>query len=110
MMNNDLLDSPTSPPLGSNSESATRVAVNAPTSRRSIRTATDWSSFRLAIRQVFHDDRTSTERVSPSHTIRHAARDHSADLMQGDREIVIRHGSELYRLNVTRSGKLILRK
>jgi hemin uptake protein HemP len=34
----------------------------------------------------------------------------SADLMQGDREIVIRHGSELYRLNVTRSGKLILRK
>ena len=34
----------------------------------------------------------------------------STDLMQGDREIVIRHGSELYRLNVTRSGKLILRK
>jgi hemin uptake protein HemP len=34
----------------------------------------------------------------------------SAELMQGDREIVIRHGAELYRLNVTRSGKLILRK
>ncbi|HEY4312442.1 MAG TPA: hemin uptake protein HemP [Pirellulales bacterium] len=34
----------------------------------------------------------------------------SLDLMRGDREIVIRHGNELYRLNVTRSGKLILRK
>lgn len=34
----------------------------------------------------------------------------SRDLMQGDREIVIRHGTEAYRLSVTRSGKLILRK
>jgi len=34
----------------------------------------------------------------------------SAELMRGQREIVIRHGQELYRLNVTRSGKLILRK
>ena len=34
----------------------------------------------------------------------------SAELMCGQREIVIRHGQELYRLNVTRSGKLILRK
>jgi hemin uptake protein HemP len=32
------------------------------------------------------------------------------DLMQGQREIVIRHGDEAYRLSVTRSGKLILRK
>ena len=30
--------------------------------------------------------------------------------MQGNREIVIRHGTEAYRLSVTRSGKLILRK
>ncbi len=30
--------------------------------------------------------------------------------MQGTREIIIRHGSEAYRLSVTRSGKLILRK
>jgi hemin uptake protein HemP len=30
--------------------------------------------------------------------------------MQGHREIVIRHGNEAYRLSVTRSGKLILRK
>ncbi len=34
----------------------------------------------------------------------------SRDLMQGHREIVIRHGVEAYRLSVTRSGKLILRK
>ena len=34
----------------------------------------------------------------------------SHDLMQGHREIVIRHGQEAYRLSVTRAGKLILRK
>jgi hemin uptake protein HemP len=34
----------------------------------------------------------------------------SQELMQGNREIVIRHGTEAYRLSVTRSGKLILRK
>jgi hemin uptake protein HemP len=34
----------------------------------------------------------------------------SQDLMLGQREIVIRHGTQAYRLSVTRSGKLILRK
>jgi hemin uptake protein HemP len=34
----------------------------------------------------------------------------SQELMQGQREIVIRHGEEAYRLSVTRAGKLILRK
>ena len=34
----------------------------------------------------------------------------SRELMQGYREIIIRHGDEAYRLSVTRSGKLILRK
>ncbi|REK10531.1 MAG: hemin uptake protein HemP [Planctomycetota bacterium] len=34
----------------------------------------------------------------------------SRDLMGGEREIVIRHGTDAYRLSVTRSGKLILRK
>jgi hemin uptake protein HemP len=34
----------------------------------------------------------------------------SRDLMQGEREIVIQHGEEAYRLSVTRAGKLILRK
>jgi hemin uptake protein HemP len=34
----------------------------------------------------------------------------SQELMQGEREIVIRHRDDAYRLSVTRSGKLILRK
>jgi hemin uptake protein HemP len=34
----------------------------------------------------------------------------SVVLMQGQREIIIRHGEEAYRLSITRSGKLILRK
>ena len=34
----------------------------------------------------------------------------SQELMQGTREIIIRHGEEAYRLSVPRSGKLILRK
>jgi hemin uptake protein HemP len=34
----------------------------------------------------------------------------SRELMRGDREIGIRHGAELYRLTLTRNGKLILRK
>ncbi len=32
------------------------------------------------------------------------------ELMQGQREIVIRHLGENYRLSITRAGKLILRK
>jgi hemin uptake protein HemP len=32
------------------------------------------------------------------------------DLMQGAREIAIRHHDQFYRLSITRSGKLILRK
>ena len=34
----------------------------------------------------------------------------SAALFQGGKEIVIRHGSEEYRLRITRAGKLILTK
>jgi hemin uptake protein HemP len=34
----------------------------------------------------------------------------SRDLLDGKREVLIRHGREIYRLSVTRSGKLILRK
>ncbi len=34
----------------------------------------------------------------------------SEDLFHGAREVVIRHGSEEYRLRITRSGKLILTK
>lgn len=34
----------------------------------------------------------------------------SEDLLQGAREMIIRHGSEDYRLRLTRVGKLILNK
>jgi hemin uptake protein HemP len=34
----------------------------------------------------------------------------STDLFQGGKELVIRHGSEEYRLRITRTGKLILTK
>jgi hemin uptake protein HemP len=34
----------------------------------------------------------------------------SSDLLQGEREILISHGDELYRLRLTRNGKLILQK
>ncbi len=34
----------------------------------------------------------------------------SDDILQGSREVLIRHAEEVYRLRVTRSGKLILHK
>lgn len=34
----------------------------------------------------------------------------SEDLLLGQREIIIRHGGEDYRLRLTRAGKLILNK
>ena len=34
----------------------------------------------------------------------------STDLLQGHREVFIEHGDEVYRLLVTRNGKLILQK
>ncbi len=52
--------------------------------------------------------RSMTPKDQPQPTVPRVV--NSEDLMQGGREIVIRHGNEFYRLNVTRSGKLILRK
>jgi hemin uptake protein HemP len=34
----------------------------------------------------------------------------SDELLHGQREVLIRHGSEVYRLRLTRQGKLILQK
>jgi len=34
----------------------------------------------------------------------------SADLLQGEREVLIRHADEVYRLRLTRNNKLILQK
>jgi len=43
----------------------------------------------------------------PAHALREIE---SRDLLLGEREILIRHSGEVYRLSLTRSGKLILRK
>ena len=42
--------------------------------------------------------------------IRHPRQVRSEALLQGDRELQIIHGDEIYRLSVTRQGKLILHK
>jgi hemin uptake protein HemP len=34
----------------------------------------------------------------------------SSDILQGDREVLIQHGEHVYRLRVTKAGKLILNK
>ena len=34
----------------------------------------------------------------------------SSELLRGETELLIRHGDELYRLKLTRNGKLILQK
>ena len=34
----------------------------------------------------------------------------SCELLRGENELLIRHGDELYRLRLTRNGKLILQK
>ena len=34
----------------------------------------------------------------------------AADLLQGQREVIIEHGGEEYRLRLTRQGKLLLTK
>ena len=35
---------------------------------------------------------------------------HSEDLFQGEREVIIKHSKDSYRLLVTKAGKLILNK
>ncbi len=55
----------------------------------------------------------STEDRLPSATSEGSApprRLNSADLFKGDREIHIQHEEKIYRLQVTRNGKLILTK
>ena len=34
----------------------------------------------------------------------------SSELLRGETELLIRHGDELYRIKLTRNGKLILQK
>lgn len=52
-----------------------------------------------------HDDSQASD-----HEKQAPARLCSKDLLQGRREVLIEHEAELYRLRVTRNGKLILHK
>ncbi len=60
-----------------------------------------------------NDDRVSDANALPTESIPLAPGTKlvsSADLFAGCRELVIRHGNELYRLRITKAGKLILNK
>ena len=55
------------------------------------------------------NDQKATER-SPRNASEQLKPIASADLLQGRRELQILHGTEVYRLTLTRTGKLILHK
>lgn len=48
--------------------------------------------------------------VSPSSAKRSVREVDSCELLRGESELLIRHDGELYRLKLTRNGKLILQK
>ena len=57
------------------------------------------------------DSIPAEEKPNEPPLVRHHEREiNSADLLQGEREVVIHHEGMVYRLSVTRAGKLILRK
>ena len=53
------------------------------------------------------EDRNQNAPDAPSDRVRAVA---SEDLFQGQRELLIEHAGETYRLRLTRNGKLILNK
>ncbi|MDO7680919.1 MAG: hemin uptake protein HemP [Pirellulales bacterium] len=63
-------------------------------------------------------DSTNKQKTTEQKTTEHSPRNPpeqlkpiaSADLLQGRRELQILHGNEVYRLTLTRTGKLILHK
>ncbi len=52
---------------------------------------------------VNHDDETAETPAATPHW-------HSEELLKGTKEVLIQHGTETYRLRLTRQGKLILYK
>jgi hemin uptake protein HemP len=55
------------------------------------------------------DDGVTPLPVAPGSTVsRRSLR--SEDILQGAREVLIQHGTEVYRLRLTKAGKLILNK
>ena len=63
----------------------------------------------LAATPQFQAHATNAERASPRDARPHDEVD-SARLLRGQREVLIRHGNETYRLRHTRNDKLILTK
>lgn len=58
-----------------------------------------------------HDDALAQTRFEPAQPRSRAQKEiDSQALMEGEREILIRHGNECYRLRHTRNDKLILTK
>jgi hemin uptake protein HemP len=56
-------------------------------------------------------DRNSPESLSPAGPARPLPRNlTSLEILKGDTEVTISHNGEIYRLRVTRNGKLILQK
>ena len=63
-------------------------------------------------------DSTNNQKTTEQKTTEYSSRNSpeqlkpiaSADLLQGRRELQILHGNEVYRLTLTRTGKLILHK
>ena len=51
-------------------------------------------------------ERSASELAAPS-TLREI---NSSNLLQGEKEVLIHHGGEVYRLRLTKNGKLILQK
>ena len=51
-------------------------------------------------------ERSASELEAPS-TLREI---NSSNLLQGEKEVLIHHGGEVYRLRLTKNGKLILQK
>ena len=53
----------------------------------------------------------SDTELPPQPTTKQAVREvSSTELLRGETELLIRHGEEIYRLKLTRNGKLILQK
>jgi hemin uptake protein HemP len=56
-------------------------------------------------------DRNSSESSPPADPVRSLPRNlTSREILRGDTEVTISHNGEIYRLRVTRNGKLILQK
>lgn len=57
-----------------------------------------------------HETLPADEAIQPDPSARSLRVVTSGELLQGAREILIRHGADHYRLRLTRVGKLILNK